>query len=267
MVWGALIGAAVSAWGASRSRSQQRDASRSQQEAMRGQTELLQGNVDFARDRYAQWEQLYAPLFERMMGQLDRANEVDYSGVVGDATAAFDSAVGQSRRQAERYGINPADGATAGIEERAGLGRAASIVDGMNTQRMANRDREWNMTGELMGMTTPLLASATGMYQGAVSGLAGAMGGQANMYGNQAQQAGLAVAQGWNDASRSLGSVDWGAASNRLFGNSASGSSSQYGPYQSGYRYNSGVSTGNRLNNQAASGGNGYYRPPTWGGG
>jgi hypothetical protein len=252
MAIGALIVAGISLFGASKSRKRRRRAQRAQDEASRNQTNLHRENMEFTREQWREWSDQFKPLFADMRNQLADADRVDYSGVVGDATAAYDSAVGQARRQAERFGLNPADGAWADMEQRAGIGRAASIVDGMNRQRMGARDRKWGMTAQLAGMAGNMASSAAGMHQNAVSGLSNAYGNQMNMHGQRAAEAGAAEQAGYAAAGQAIGGMNWGGAGKTQqagvtsinwnvpgqgVAKSSQGGGFQPGPWQGGYQF------------------------------
>lgn len=214
MAWGALIGAGVSLLGGLSQRKEAKRQAKAQQAAEAQRMAMLQQNADFARGEYDRWNSRFDPVYDELSAMADD-DSVDYSGVMGDATAAFDASEGARQRQAARYGQNPADGAWGAAASGAGLSRAMSVVDAMNRQRMDNKDKRWERYGALANLSQSGMSNATGMVSNAFGSMAGAFGDQAANAGANARESRAGAASAFGAAGQIIGGIDWGSALNK----------------------------------------------------
>lgn len=212
-MWGALISAGLSIIGGMQEKKKAKKQQKAADKANQQQMAMLQQNMDFARGEYDSWKGRFDPVYGQLQEMADD-DRVDYSGVVGDATAAYDSAIGQQRREAQRYGLNPADGDPGA---RAGLGKAASVVDAMNRQRMDNKDKRWDRYSGLASLAGSGMSAATGMVSGAMNTMAGAFGQQGQQQQARADASGAASSNAFGAAGQIIGGVDWGSAMGKAF--------------------------------------------------
>lgn len=243
---GAIIGAVV-AYGASRSSGRRADrAQRSQQDIAQQQADLAREQVELARRQYQEWHDLYWPLGQQIVARASEEVKPDLNKISADNQAAFESQAGQLTRTAQRYGMNPADGAVSTSIARLGADAAKSEVFNRNRAREGAKQQTLNnMMGAYgMGSGMPGIAANT-MNSGAgfMNAAAGGYGDAAAYHQNQANATASAVGQ-------LAGSIPWGDiwSSIRAPAGSAAGGAPgaswsvpsygmQPGPYAGGYQY------------------------------
>lgn len=194
----ALGGMALSGYSASRQRRAGRQASRQQQESMDRQTQVAQEQLDFSRGQYQDWRDMFQPVENDLKMMAYENQDPDYGAINADVGAAFDTSQDINRRQQQRYGLNPSDGAMQQGEVSYGIGRAGAMVNARNQARTANKDSQFNRLSSFYGMGQGRGQQAANMVSAASAGVSSAYGQHAGMYGNQAQQhnAGAAGAMG-----------------------------------------------------------------------
>lgn len=182
----AVGGMAVSAYSANRQRQAGREASRNQQQAMDRQAELDAERLGFAREQYDDWRDMFRPVAEdlRTLAYEDRGP--DYGAIAGDVGASFDTSQAMNRRQMERFGLQPGDGAVQDQELRYGIGRATAMTDAMNRARTAHKDQQFNRLAAFYGLGSGQGQAASSLINAAYAGASGNQGAAAGMYGNQA---------------------------------------------------------------------------------
>lgn len=199
----AIGGLAVSAASAVSQRNQARSAGRQADRAMDSQAAAQQDQLEFARQQYGDWRDMFRPVAEDLRSMAYEEREPDYAAIGADVGGAFDTSQAINRRQQQRFGLQPGAGAVEEGELRYGLGRATAMVDGRNRARTANRDSQFNRLSSFYAMGSGQGAQAAQMMSAAHAGVADAFGQRAGAYGAQASQyqaganAALGDAAGW----------------------------------------------------------------------
>lgn len=211
----AAVGTAVSAYGASRQRSAARDAANQQQQAMDAQARAAQDQLDFAKGQYNDWRSMFMPVAEDLRSMAYEQRDPDYAAITADVGAAFDTSQAANRRQMQRFGLMPSDGAVADSELRYGLGRAQAMVNARNQARTANQDQQFNRLMSFYGMGQGQGQAAANLVSAANAGVGNAFGQQAGMYGNQAAnyQAGMTGSMNNMMNWAGYGAQNWGSGS------------------------------------------------------
>lgn len=214
----AVVGVATVAAGAYSANKQSKaakGAANSARDATDAQVELGREQLDFSRQQYADWQERFNPILDDLTGMAYEDVRPDYGAIAADVGAAFGTSQAMNRRQQERYGIKPTDGAADASERQYGLGRALALVGGNQSARAQAKDAKFQRLAGVYGL-------GNGMMSGAMSGMnagygttAAALGSQANMFGQQANQYSQAAAAGAQMAGYGLGqlgSMSWGGA-------------------------------------------------------
>ena len=216
----AIAGVATSAYSASRSRSAGRDAARQQQSAMDQQAQAAQDQLDFSREQYDDWRTMFRPVAEDLKTMAYENRGPDYNAINADVGAAFDTSQAINRRQQQRFGFQPSDGAVQNSELQYGLGRATAMVNARNQARTANQDKQFNRLTAFYGMGSGQGQAAANLVSAAHAGVGNAYGQHAGIYGNQAMNYGNQANQSMNDA---MGWAGWGFGQYMQGRNSVSG--------------------------------------------
>lgn len=203
----AAVGIGLSAYSAKRGRSAQKKSQRSQDEAMAAQREMSERQMGFAHDQYEQWQDMFQPVLGDLKTMAYESTEPDYAAIGADVGAAFDSSQQINRRQQQRFGFAPSDGAVQDGEVQYGLGRAQAMVDARNRARVSNQDQQYNRLAGFYQMGSGMGQQAAGMVQAAYAGAGGMYGQQAGVHGQQANQYGQQVQGSMQDAA---GWAGWG---------------------------------------------------------
>lgn len=207
-----IITAATGVYGAvSGSRAASR-ASRQQQQAVDQQAAVAREQLQFGREQYQDWRSMFMPVLQDLRTMASEEQRPDYAGISADVGMAFDASQGTNRRQMERFGIAPTDGASQASETQYGLGRALAKVGAFQQARQGARDTQFNRMAALGNLSAGQQAMATNTMQGGFGALQGAFGNQANLYGNQENQYMQAAAAGANMAGFGLNQLAgmWG---------------------------------------------------------
>ena len=201
----ALAGVASSAYSASRSRSQATRQQRAGEEAQRQQVANLREMQGDARGRYDEWRATFMPAVEQM-GQLASAEaRPDYEQIDADVGMSFDMAQGQNRRQMERFGVNPSEGAAQASERDYSVGRALATVNGRNQARNVAQDQQWQRLSGFAQLGEGMRSSADGMLSAAYGGISSAFGGQSGQQFGMAQDSRARSDAAWGDAASGIG--------------------------------------------------------------
>ncbi len=206
-VTAAAVGAATTLYAANRQSRDARDARNAQQGAMDQQVALGREQLDFAREQYQDWQNRFNPILDDLGMMAYEQRDPDYGAITADVGAAFDTSQGVNRRQMQRFGLSPSDGAVQNSEVQYGLGRAQAIVDGRNRARLANQDQRWNRLASFYSLGNGQGMQASNMVQAAYAGLGGSFGQQAGMFGNMANNYSAGASQAWGDMA---GWAGWG---------------------------------------------------------
>ena len=111
MPWGAIIGAGVGLYTAHKEGKRQDKAMKAQQENMEKAVGSQEEGLHFSQGRYDDVNNKWQDVYGGMMDHIDDGITPDYAAIGGDVNASFDTAQGMERRQMQRYGIKPTDGA------------------------------------------------------------------------------------------------------------------------------------------------------------
>lgn len=199
----AAAGVGSSLYGASRARRDARAAQQQEADFRRQQMDLGREQLAEGNRRYGQWESMFMPGFEALRDQAFAEQRPDYEAIDADVGMAFDTSQAMNRRQMERYGVRPTDGAAAASEREYGLGRALGIVGGRQQARRGAADDRWNRLAGFANSGNMLYGGSNSMINAAYGGINAALGGgaasAAGQYANQANAAGgwMRDAAGW----------------------------------------------------------------------
>lgn len=213
----AAVGVASSAYSASRQRSASRSAANQQQQAMDAQTQAARDQLDFAREQYSDWRSMFQPVAEDLRSMVYEKRDPDYAAINADVGAAFDTSQAINRRQQQRFGFTPSDGAVADSELRYGLGRAQAMVNARNQARTANQDQQFNKMMSFYGMGQGQGQAAANLVAAANAGVGNAFGQHAGIYGNQAMN----YQQGMNQSMNNM--MNWAGYGMQNMGNGGGG--------------------------------------------
>jgi hypothetical protein len=198
---GSLAVGAYSAY----SQGKQADRAASDQEhATDQQVALGHEQLDFGKEQYADWKNLFMPALTDLRSMAYEDVRPNFAAISADVDTAFDTSQGVNRRTMERYGIKPTDGAFNASETQYGLGRAMATVNANNTARTAAKDQKFNRLAAFANLSQGMQSNANSAVNSGFGNTFNAFGNQANMYGNQAQGYAGAAAAGANMFGRGL---------------------------------------------------------------
>lgn len=192
----AIGSAVVGAVGSARATSAGNRAARNQEQAQQRQADIAQEQLSFGRDQYADWKEMFSPALGDLRTMAYEQQKPDYEQIGADVGAAFDTSQDINRRQQQRFGLQPGDGAVQEGELRYGIGRALATVNGRNQARAGVQDQRWNRLASFANLSAGQQANAQNtMNQGFAAG-GNAAGNAAGMFGQQAAGYGQAAAAG-----------------------------------------------------------------------
>lgn len=179
---------------------------------------LQREGLDFSKEQYGDWKDKYDPVFDDMMSEIDSGITPDYAAIAGDVNSSFESAQDQERRQMQRYGVKPTDGAARQSEREYGIAKSTAHSGIRNKARQDSAgikfNRLSNIHGSLQGVG-PALGSQVG---NSYSRTGRAYGSLADSQWDQSTRrygAAKEDAAGWGKA---IGGIDWEGAWARATG-------------------------------------------------
>ncbi len=214
----AVATVAAGAYSANKASKASDKASKRQQQSMDAQAQVAQDQLDFGKEQYEDWKQLYMPALTSFRELAMEEERPDYGAIAADVGMSFDTAQDINRRTMERYGVNPTDGAFSASETQYGLGRAMAQVNGNNQARKAAKDTRFNKLASFASLSSGAQANALNTMNAGSSALGGAFGGQAAMYGARADQYSQAAAAGAQMMGRGVSSLVNEYSGNNMFG-------------------------------------------------
>lgn len=243
MPWVALIGAAVSYAGSRSSSRRARSAQQSQQDIAQQQADLAKEQLALARQQYDDWRNTFFPIGQELAAMSRQEVKPDFDRIAADNRMTFDAQRGAMTRAAQRFGMNPADGAWATGVSRLNSEEAKTHVLARNRaredakgQQFRNMATAYGIGSGMPGMAAQTMSSATGL----MSNAAGGFGNAAQFHGQQAQDTAYALGN-------LTSSIPWGDIWSSVRPASAGGSTTQPytvpnygmqpGPYAGGYQY------------------------------
>lgn len=182
-------------------------AAKNQQQAIDAQTALGQSQLDWNKDRYNEWDSEFQPIMQDMMATATRNNQPDYAKVGSDVNSAFDAQEQSADRNMNRMGIKPTDGAYGASQTAYGLGRAAALVSGNQTERHTVANQQLSNLEGVYNAGTPMLTGSMSGVNTAGGQASSAYGNAASTYGQQAGQYGMAGAASISGGLGALGTV------------------------------------------------------------
>lgn len=203
----AAVGTAISAYQANRASHQARDSARQQADAQQQQIELGREQLAEGRRRYDQWSDMFMPGFQELGDMAFQDSRPDYQAITADVGTAFDTSQQITRRNQERLGINPTDGAASASETQYGIGRALALAGGRNRARTQSTNDRWNRIAAFANSGNSLYGGANSMIQAAYGGLNSAFGGQASAAGQNAAYMNNQSNNAWNDVGYGIGQI------------------------------------------------------------
>jgi hypothetical protein len=198
---------AVGAYSAYSANSNASKARKQQGQAMDQQAQAAQDQLNFDKERYANWEARFNPIMDDLTTEAYADNRPDYMGIAADNNIAFDTSQAMNRRQQNRYGISPTDGATQASETQYGIGRALSLVGANTSAREAAKGQKFSKLSAIYGLGSGQGAQAMAGVNGAYGAVGAAAGNAANMYAGQAAGYSQAAAAGAQMAGYGLGQL------------------------------------------------------------
>lgn len=211
----AIAGVAISAYGAYSSSKAAGKSQKSADHAADAQAQLGQDQLAFGKEQYADWKDMFAPVLSDVRDMAYEKKDPDYASVIGDVNTSFDTSQAMNRRQQERYGISPTDGATAASEMQYGLGRAKAQVGAQMTARRTAENDQWNRLTQFLSAGTSMQQTANSTINSGFGNSQNAAGNAMNYYGNQANQYNQAAAAGAAGVGRGISNLGnmWGSGS------------------------------------------------------
>ena len=234
MPWIQLGVAAVGMLAGRSAKKKQQKAAAAQQATADAQLQLSKDQQAFARKQYDDWYGTFFPLAGEAVSEARKDVRPDFERIAGDVRGQYEGQRGAMIRTAQRYGMNPADGAFSDNLAQLGNDEAKTHVLARNRARQDSKGQKLNnmMAAYGMGSGMPGLSAQTMAQSGASLGAAGAG------YGNAAAAHGQNAADASYGVSNALGSIPWGQFLNRGGG----GANSSAGPYSGGYQMPNGGS-------------------------
>lgn len=212
MVAAAAISAAGSAIQGAQAGRAARRAQRAQAAAQAKAAAAAVEQRDYGKGMIEQWRSNYLPMLDDLKAMAYEKQTPDYAAITSDVGGAYDTAADIQRRNMERRGVNPADGAAADQETRYGLGRAGAIVDARNKARVAMKDATFNRLGQVFGASGTLATMGASTYNQGANNVINAYTGQASAAAQQQAQARSDAQSGWAGAGYGVGQIiqNWG---------------------------------------------------------
>ena len=185
-----------------------RKAAKAQAAAMAAQQRTADEQLAFSKQQYQDYKDTYGDLEESMVAEVeewepDESKEERYRGeATADTAMAFDKAQEASKREMQRYGMDPSQARFQ--ESEAEMGRGRALAEATNLTR-ASRQAEAEQVAEADKMFARKLA--VGQFGKGIAGSASAVanaskvasdvsGGHAGIYGDQASDAFKSAGQG-----------------------------------------------------------------------
>ncbi|MBK5942698.1 hypothetical protein [Halorhodospira halophila] len=189
---GTLVVAGVSGYLGHRQQEQAADAREDMVEAMKEQTQLGQDQLDFARERWRDYEQTYGGLRDQMVSQAEQGIDPRAEGHLARADTDVALAAGrerdQHRREMERRGVDPTSGQFQGQDRMAGLQEATARTQARGEARRSAAERTDALRGSVFQVGQQERQAAEGLRSQAHQNLSNMRGQQAQVHGGLAAQ-------------------------------------------------------------------------------
>lgn len=234
MAWMALAAAAVGAYSSRESRQSAEDASENQGEASDRQMDLAERQFNLGEDQYNMWLENFFPLAQESIRIAQQDVQPDYARIAADNAGSFNAQRGGMVRAAQRYGMNPHDGAYGNALSKLHGAEAKSLVYTRNRAREDAKGQKLKNMTAVYGMGSGMPSLAAGAFGSASTGAGNASIG----YGQMAQIAGQNAANEAAGYGNAIGSIPWSQLwSGVSGGGTAATSSGSVGPTAGGYSY------------------------------
>lgn len=175
-------------------------ASKNQTNAINNETALGQEGLDWNKANYNEWNSEFQPVLGDIKAAAYANMQPDYAKVGSDVNSAFDAQEQSADRNMNRMGIKPTDGASTASATAYGLGRAAALVSGDQTERHTVANQKLSNLEGVYNLGTPMLTGSMSGVNQSTGQAIGAQGQAAGMYGNQATTYGQAAGAGISSA-------------------------------------------------------------------
>lgn len=245
MPWIQFGGAVLGFLGSRGARKREKEAQRQQMAIAQEQLGLSRRQVEMGERTYNDWYNTFFPMAGEMVSEARREVRPDFERIAGDVRGQYEGERGAMIRSAQRYGINPQDGAFSTSLARLGSDEAKTHVLARNRARQDSQGQRLRNMATVYGMGSGMPGLAAQQMQGAGSGMANA----GAAYGGAAASAGADAANTAYGISNLAGSIPWGnfmrkggGTANTVPGQAGAGYTvpnygSSAGPWSSGYSY------------------------------
>ena len=177
---------------------------------------LQREGLDFSKEQYGDWKDKYDPVFDDMMSEIDSGITPDYAAIAGDVNSSFESAQDQERRQMQRYGVKPTDGAARQSEREYGIAKSTAHSGIRNKARQDSAGIKFNRLSNIHGALQGVGPALSNQVGNSYSRTGRAMGSLADSQWDQAENrydSAKEDAAGWGKA---IGGVNWAGAWSRV---------------------------------------------------
>lgn len=212
MSWGAVASIGVGLVSSYLGNKSAKKSEKRAYDAKKDEIALQREGLDFSKDQYGDWKEKYDPVFDDMMSEIDSGITPDYAAIAGDVNSSFESAQGQERRQMQRYGIKPTDGAAKQSERTYGIEKSTAHSGIRNQARQASAGIKFNRLASVHGSLTGSGVALGNQVGNSYSRTGNSISGLADMHTNTAAQRrsqATSDAEGWGSM---VGAVDWAGA-------------------------------------------------------
>lgn len=146
MPWIALGAAAIGFLSSRSARKREKEAQRQQAAIAQEQLGLSRRQIEMGERTYDDWYRTFFPMAGEMVSEARREVRPDFERIAGDVRGQYEGERGAMIRSAQRYGINPQDGAFSTSIARLGADEAKTHVLARNRARQdASGQRLRNM--------------------------------------------------------------------------------------------------------------------------
>lgn len=235
MAFVALAGLAVSVIGGMSANKKKKKAQKKQDAAAERQAALAERAAALAEEQYKDWKSTFFPLAQESAIEARKEVRPDYDRIAADNAGAYNAQRGSMVRSAQRYGMDPTDGAFGTSLARLGADEAKTGVLARNRAREDGKGQRLRNMAAVYGMGSGMAGNATAGLSGASSQFGNIAAGYGNTAAGYAQEASNDAA----GAGQAFGSIPWGQFMGGGGGGGATANGS-VGPMAGGYSYQGG---------------------------
>jgi len=152
MPWIQLGAAAVGFLASRSSRKREKESQRQQMAIAQEQLGLSRRQVEMGERTYNDWYNTFFPMAGEMVSEARREVRPDFERIAGDVRGQYEGERGAMIRSAQRYGINPQDGAFSTSLARLGSDEAKTHVLARNRARQDSQGQRLRNMATVYGM-------------------------------------------------------------------------------------------------------------------